>query len=87
MPRDRIEPLLKRELIRSGVLNDSLREEGGQWGIVLSLSGEPIDLAVAVDVTPEFLFTDDEGRSVFRVFERFAPRVKDPDAIVRLRFT
>lgn len=50
------------------------------------MAGEPIDLAVAAEATPEFRQVDLEGRYVFSVFERFALRIKDVNAIVPLMF-
>jgi hypothetical protein len=45
-----------------------------------------VDLAIAAHATPEFRHVDAGGRYVFAVFERFALRIKDRDAIVALRF-
>jgi hypothetical protein len=36
--------------------------------------------------TPEFRQVNERGQYVFAVFERFTLRIKDPHAIVRLRF-
>ena len=55
-------------------------------GLLLSLAGDPIDLAIAAEATPEFRHVDAEGRYVFSVFERFALRIKDRSAIVVLAF-
>jgi uncharacterized linocin/CFP29 family protein len=78
LPRDRIEPLLGGgSLLRSGTLR-------AEEGAVVSLAGDPIDLAVAVDIEPQFLTIDEHARYVFRVHERFAPRIKEPRAIVHL---
>jgi uncharacterized linocin/CFP29 family protein len=107
LPRDRIEPFLGRELLRSGAIDDRQWEYGrslydAPWspteiyvsdvprplveGIAVSLAGAPMDLAVAVDPTPEFLSVDANGRYQFRVYQRFALRIKQSDAIVRLEF-
>jgi uncharacterized linocin/CFP29 family protein len=79
LPSHRIEPILGSEILRSSVIGDN-------QGVVVSLAGEPIDLAVAVDASPQFLQVTDEGRYVFRVVERFALRIKEPGAVVRLEF-
>lgn len=55
-------------------------------GLVLSLGGDPVDLVVGVDAITEYVQTDVLGRARFRVFERFAVRVKDATALVRLDF-
>jgi uncharacterized linocin/CFP29 family protein len=97
LPRDRIEPLIGRELLHASAIDvlphrfdlyDAKPEEE-EWrsrGVLLSMADEPIDLALAADPTPEFRQVDLEGRYVFSVFERFALRIKDPKAIVPLRF-
>jgi uncharacterized linocin/CFP29 family protein len=77
LPRDRIEPFVGSQLLRSSTI-------APHEGVVVSLAGEPVDVIVAVDASPQFLYLDTEARYVFRVFERFAPRIKDPDAIVQL---
>jgi len=55
-------------------------------GVVLSLVGNTLDLAVAVEPTPEFVTLDDKGAFHFRIYERFALRIKQPNAIVKLLF-
>lgn len=97
LPRDRIEPLIGRELLhasaidvlphRFGLYNAQVEE--GEWrsrGVLVSMADEPIDLALAAEAMPEFRQVDLEGRYVFSVFERFALRIKDVKAIVPLRF-
>lgn len=81
LPSDRIEPLLGRQLLRAKAIDD-----GGSntLGIVASLAGQAIDLAVAAEATPEFTHVGDSGEYWFRVFERMALRIKDNTAIVRL---
>jgi uncharacterized linocin/CFP29 family protein len=102
LPRDRIEPFLGRELLRSSAIDDrpwahptrvnsasstQVREDSSLLqGVVLSLAGDTMDLAVAVEPTPEFLFIDGRGRYTLRVYERFALRIKQRSAIVTLGF-
>jgi uncharacterized linocin/CFP29 family protein len=95
LPRDRIEPLIGRELLHaSGIdilpqsfgLFEPNEEEWRSRGVLLSMANEPIDLALAAEATPEFRQVNEEGRYVFSVFERFALRIKDAKAIVPLRF-
>jgi uncharacterized linocin/CFP29 family protein len=97
LPRDRLEPLIGRELLHaSGIdilpqrfkLYDPKLGEGN-WqsrGVLLSMADEPIDLALAAEATPEFRQVDLDGKYVFSVFERFALRIKDAKAIVPLKF-
>src|SRR5260370_38236685 len=97
LPRDRIEPLIGRELLHASgidILPQSFdvydpKLDQGHWrsrGVLLSMANEPIDLALAAEATPEFRQVDLEGRYVFSVFERFALRIKDAKAIVPLMF-
>jgi uncharacterized linocin/CFP29 family protein len=96
LPRDRIEPLIGRELLHASGIDvppqrDDLytrldKEEWRSRGVLLSMADEPIDLALAAEATPEFRQVDLKGRYVFSVFERFALRIKDAKAIVPLRF-
>lgn len=93
LPRDRIEPLIGRELLHASGID--IRPEGSaviteeEWqsrGVLLSMADEPIDLALAAEATPEFRQVGLDGKYVFSVFERFALRIKDADAIVPLQF-
>ena len=80
LPSDRITPFLGHTLLRTSTIPD--------WqGLVVSLAGDPVDLAVASDLTPQVLNVNDEGRYRFRVFERFVLRVKERRALARLNFT
>jgi hypothetical protein len=95
-PRDRIEPLIGRELLHASAL-DVLPRASRQYdrsyvqryrsrGVLLSLNSSAVDLVIAAEATPEFRYVDAEGRYIFSVFERFAVRIKDPRAIVPLLF-
>jgi uncharacterized linocin/CFP29 family protein len=96
LPRDRIEPLIGRELLHASGI-DILPYEPGRYqnlntdewpgrGVLLSMANEPIDLAFAAEATVEFRQVDLGGKYVFSVFERFALRIKDALAIVPLMF-
>jgi uncharacterized linocin/CFP29 family protein len=95
LPRDRIEPLIGRELLhasgidilpQSSSLYGTARDEWQSRGVLLSMANESIDLALAAEATPEFRQVNEEGHYVFSVFERFALRIKDAKAIVPLMF-
>jgi uncharacterized linocin/CFP29 family protein len=97
LPRDRIEPLIGRELLHASAIDVlpykfelyDAKLGQGNWqnrGVLLSMADEPIDLALAAEARPEFRQVDLDGRYVFSVFERFALRIKDAKAIVPLRF-
>jgi len=97
LPRDRLEPLIGRELLHASGIDIlpqrfrlyDLKLNEGNWqsrGVLLSMADEPIDLALAAEATPEFRQVDVNGKYVFSVFERFALRIKDAKAIVPLKF-
>jgi hypothetical protein len=97
LPRDRIEPLIGRELLHASGIDIPPQKFGrydaklgrGNWqsrGVLLSMADEPIDLALAAEATPEFRQVNLDGKYVFSVFERFALRIKDARAIVPLKF-
>jgi uncharacterized linocin/CFP29 family protein len=56
------------------------------YGLLLSLGGNTIDLVVGLDATTAFMQQDTDGAYRFRVVERFALRLKDITAVVRLEF-
>jgi uncharacterized linocin/CFP29 family protein len=95
-PRDRIEPLIGRELMHASAIDvppapipgytPPAPEKWQKRGLVLSLAGNSVDLAMAVEAMPEFRQIDARGRYVFSVIERCALRIKDPRAIVPLQF-
>jgi uncharacterized linocin/CFP29 family protein len=93
-PRDRLEPLIGRELLHAsaidivplGTADDEIVKRWPRRGVLLSLADDAVDLAIATQATPEFRQVDAQGRYVFSVFERFALRIKDPYAMVYLEF-
>jgi uncharacterized linocin/CFP29 family protein len=84
LPSDRMKNLMElpeeHHVHRSSVLEDDT-------GLLLSLSGQPMDRAVAVKPKFEFqqIGADNERRC--RVFERFALRLKEKDSVVKFRLT
>jgi hypothetical protein len=91
-PRDRLEPLIGRELLHASAIDIAPKwyppaeQEWPMRGVLLSLAGDAVDLAIAAEATPEFRHVDVEGHYIFSVFERFTLRIKDPKAIVPLKF-
>jgi uncharacterized linocin/CFP29 family protein len=96
LPRDRLEPLIGRELLHASAIDVPPEEFVGytrisdeSWrsrGVLLSLAGDAVDLAIAAEATPEFMYVDVQGHYVFSVFERFTLRIKDLNAVVALQF-
>jgi uncharacterized linocin/CFP29 family protein len=89
-PRDRLEPLIGRELLHAGAIDirpvklNGYEPTVSQWqnrGVLLSAADGAVDLAIAAEATPEFRQVEVDGRYVFSVFERFTLRVKDANAI------
>lgn len=74
MPRDRILPFLQGPLLRCSQIANG-------WGAVISLSGGPIELDMASDLSVSYLQTTLEPRFVFRLSERVALRIKEGRAI------
>ena len=70
LPADRITPLLKGPLLRSGQMNDST-------GIVVALAGNAVDIVVGTPPTVQFLQRTQDARFLFRVYERFVLRIRD----------
>jgi uncharacterized linocin/CFP29 family protein len=71
LPADRITPLLKGgPLLRSGKMHHDA-------GIVVSLSGNAVDIVVGTPPTIQFLQRTPEAKFLFRVYERFALRIRD----------
>jgi uncharacterized linocin/CFP29 family protein len=82
LPQDRILPFLGGgPLLRSSTLNVA---RGVRSGVLVALGGEPVELVIATDVCVQFLQVTAEPNFVFRVCEKMALRIKEPEAIVRL---
>jgi uncharacterized linocin/CFP29 family protein len=78
-PAERIRNLLQSEIHATSHLPPLS-------GVLVSLGGSALELVVGREPEVAFMFEDGEGRYRFRVWERFALRVKDETAIVRLDF-
>jgi hypothetical protein len=91
MPADRIKPLMTAGFLGTGTLPTqavpgappNVRQT---TGIVVSLGGNTMDLVVGMDAITTFLQEDTEGQYRFRVYERFALRLKDTSSVIRLQF-
>jgi hypothetical protein len=53
-------------------------------GLLLSLGGDPVDRAVAVEPRFEFLRIGANETRECRVFERFSLRLKEKDSVIKL---
>jgi uncharacterized linocin/CFP29 family protein len=78
LPADRIKPLLRGPLLRSGQMDAAT-------GILVSLSGTDIDLVVATPPRVQFLQVREDAKYLFRVYEKFTMRIKDQEAVERLK--
>jgi len=76
---DRIKPLVTGGFYGTGTLPDFT-------GIMVSTGGNTMDLVIGKDATTQFEQKDARGRFLFRVYERFALRLKDKTAGVKLEF-
>jgi len=79
MPADRIKPLVTAGFYGTGTLSDLT-------GVLVSLGGNTMDLVVGMDTITAFMQEDPQGRYLFRVYERFALRLKDESAVIRFNF-
>jgi uncharacterized linocin/CFP29 family protein len=80
LPRDRILPFLGGgSLLRSTTLRTNC-------GVVIALGGAPVELVIATDVALNFLQVTTEPYFVFRVYEKMALRIKEPQAIIALQW-
>ena len=77
LPADRILPMLNGSLFRCGQIQP-------ETGIVVSLGGSDIDIVVATPPKAQFLQVTQDAKYLFRVYEKFMLRIKDPDAVKRL---
>ena len=77
LPADRITPMLGGPLLRSSKLPK-------RHGVVASACGEALDIVVATAPKAQFLQVDANAKYVFRVYERFVLRIKDPNAVVSI---
>jgi uncharacterized linocin/CFP29 family protein len=82
LPRDRILPFLQGPLLRSSVILGGANRPS--FGVVLASSGNPLELVVGSDIRVRYLQTTEEPRIIFRVSERVALRIKNPEAIAIL---
>jgi Encapsulating protein for peroxidase len=84
LPADRISPFLKGgPLLRAGRIDGqggSSNQSGiGNAGIVISQAGSTVDVVVGTEPTVQFLQRTQDAKFLFRVYERFALRVRDND--------
>lgn len=79
MPAERMNRLLDTRLLGSGTLAPAT-------GVLVSVGGSTLELVVGRHTQLSFLQNEADGLSRFRVLERFALRVQDPTAIVKLIF-
>jgi uncharacterized linocin/CFP29 family protein len=81
LPQDRIIPFLGGgPLLRSSTLDDFNQFSG----VVVALGGAPVELVVATDVCLQFLQVTADPVFFFRVSEKIALRIREPDAIIQL---
>ena len=72
LPSDRITPLLKGPLARSGQMDE-------KTGIVVSLGSNAVDVVVGTPPTVQFLQRTEEAKFLFRAYTRFALRIRDKE--------
>lgn len=84
---DRLTPLMTAGFYGTGTLpSNTTTPEPQFFGLLVSLGGNTMDLVVGLDATAAFMQQDTDGNYRFRVVERFALRLKDTTAVMRLEF-
>jgi uncharacterized linocin/CFP29 family protein len=87
---DRIKPLVDAGFYGTGTLaanpGGSPPNEPQYTGVLVSLGGNTMDLVVGHHATTAFMQEDPDGNFRFRILERFALRLKDSTAVIRLEF-
>lgn len=90
MPADRIKGLVADRFYSTSTLpNDFIKPidtPTTPQGLLIALDGNTMDLVMGLDSTTDFMQVTPEGLYRFRVIERFALRLKDPNAVVKLEF-
>jgi hypothetical protein len=89
LPRDRILPFLEGPLLRSSAVFQGPAGAQGPfraWGAVVAGSANPLEVVVGSDIHVRYLQMTEQPRLIFRVSERIALRIKEPRAIVLLRW-
>lgn len=69
-----------------GLPTDPAQPKVQSVGLVLSTGGNTMDLVIGQDPVAGFMQQDPDGNFRFRVLERFALRLKDSSAVIRLEF-
>jgi uncharacterized linocin/CFP29 family protein len=78
-PADAIKGLVTQWFYGSGTLDPFT-------GLLISLGGNTVDLAIGQDAITANMQQDTSGLSRFRVYTRFALRPKDPRAFIKFQF-
>ena len=102
LPADRIAPLLQAGFHNSGTMPGipnpvninpvQLNLVGLHYpntqavGLVMSLGGNTVEFVNGLDPVTAFSYIDPSGNYIFRVFTRFATKISDQGAIMRLEF-
>ncbi len=79
MPASRIRRLLKTTFYGTNTLP-------AMTGLLLSVGGSTMELVMGRELMATFMFEDPNGKFRFRVWERFALRLRDQSAVMRLNF-
>jgi uncharacterized linocin/CFP29 family protein len=82
---DRIKGLIGDRVYGTSIL-PALNSSSPAKGILLAMDGNTFDLVVQMGPTVEVVRQDDSGDYIFKVYERFALRLKDRNAVVELDF-
>jgi len=90
---DRIKPLVEAGLYGTGTLPTNVpasatqtRTGATRTGVLVALDGDTMDLVVGLQASATFMQQDSNDNWRFQILERFALRLKDSTAVIRLEF-
>ena len=78
MPIDRVSPLIDNQFWMTDLLNQD-------EGLVISLSGDPVDIVLALPPTAMVYNVASQSCYIFGIYEKFALRLKEKEAIVKIK--
>jgi hypothetical protein len=67
-------------------VNNLVNQNAQAVGLVMSLGGNTVEFVNGLDPVTAFSYIDPSGNYIFRVFTRFATKISDQGAIMRLEF-
>ncbi|MDF1546372.1 MAG: family 1 encapsulin nanocompartment shell protein [Bacteroidales bacterium] len=83
---DRLDPTLEKGIFHAPTLNSENKKGSPDLGILISLGGKTMDIARSINPITEYQQCDADDNFIFRIYQRFAFRLMQPDSVVPLLF-